>query len=119
MPATVSFPKRPASSLAAYSAIFSNLPVPVFNRLVAGFGGNEPNSQHARLGKRDDVGQAIVRCNTESSWRCLTGLLKFRGRLEGTPPIGKELPMDLTATLTVIFAIVSFGFLAALILGMI
>jgi len=40
-------------------------------------------------------------------------------RLEGTPPIGKELPMDLTATLTVILAIMSFGFLAALILGMI
>jgi hypothetical protein len=40
------------------------------------------------------------------------------GRLEGTPPIGKELPMDATATLTAIMAIVSFGFLAAVILGM-
>jgi hypothetical protein len=36
-----------------------------------------------------------------------------------TPPIGKELPMDLTATLTAIMAIISFGFVAAVILGMI
>jgi hypothetical protein len=41
------------------------------------------------------------------------------GRLEGTPPIGKELPMELTATVTAIMAIMSFGFLAAVILGMI
>jgi hypothetical protein len=37
----------------------------------------------------------------------------------GTPPIGKELPMDLTATLTAVMAIISFGFIAAVILGMI
>ncbi len=37
----------------------------------------------------------------------------------GTPPIGKELPMDTTAKLTAIMAIASFGFLAAVILGMI
>jgi hypothetical protein len=37
----------------------------------------------------------------------------------GTPPIGKELPMDLTATLTTVMAIISFGFIAAVILGMI
>jgi hypothetical protein len=43
----------------------------------------------------------------------------FSRRLEGTPPIGKELPMELTATVTAIMAIMSFGFLAALILGMI
>jgi hypothetical protein len=35
------------------------------------------------------------------------------------PPIGKELPMELTATITGIMAIISFGFLAAVILGMI
>ncbi|HZP08838.1 hypothetical protein [Methyloceanibacter sp.] len=35
------------------------------------------------------------------------------------PPIGKELPMELTATMTAIMAIISFGFLAAVILGMI
>jgi hypothetical protein len=40
-------------------------------------------------------------------------------RLEGTPPLGKELPMELTATVTAIMAIMSFGFLAAVILGMI
>jgi hypothetical protein len=39
-------------------------------------------------------------------------------RREGTPPIGKELPMDLTATLTAVMAIISFGFVAAVILGM-
>jgi hypothetical protein len=37
----------------------------------------------------------------------------------GTPPIGKELPMDLTATWTAVMAIISFGFIAAVILGMI
>jgi hypothetical protein len=40
-------------------------------------------------------------------------------RLEGTPPLGKELPMELTGTVTAIMAIMSFGFLAAVILGMI
>jgi hypothetical protein len=37
----------------------------------------------------------------------------------GTPPIGKELPMDMSATLTAVMAICSFGFIAAVILGMI
>jgi len=40
-------------------------------------------------------------------------------RDEGTPPIGKELPVELTATMTAIMAIISFGFLAAVILGMV
>lgn len=40
-------------------------------------------------------------------------------RDESAPPIGKELPMELTATMTAIMAIVSFGFLTAVILGMI
>ena len=40
-------------------------------------------------------------------------------RDESIPPIGKELPMELTATMTAIMAIMSFGFLAAVILGMI
>jgi hypothetical protein len=45
----------------------------------------------------------------------------IHARLEGAPPIGKELPMEFTATSTVtaIMAIISFGFLAAVILGMI
>jgi hypothetical protein len=47
------------------------------------------------------------------------GPLTLSKRLEGTPPIGKEFPMELTATVTAIMAIMSFGFLAALILGMI
>ena len=47
------------------------------------------------------------------------GPLTLTRRLEGTPPIGKELPMELTATVTAILAIMSFGFLAAVILGMI
>ena len=47
------------------------------------------------------------------------GPLTLNRRLEGTPPIGKELPMELTATVTAIMAIMSFGFLAAVILGMI
>jgi len=44
--------------------------------------------------------------------------LTLAERIAGTPPIGKELPMDITATLTAIMAIISFGFLAAVILGM-
>jgi len=40
-------------------------------------------------------------------------------RLEGAPPLGKEFPMELTATVTAIMAVMSFGFLAAVILGMI
>jgi hypothetical protein len=36
-----------------------------------------------------------------------------------TPPIGKELPMEFTASVTAILTIMSFGFLAAVILGMI
>jgi hypothetical protein len=47
------------------------------------------------------------------------GPFTLSARLEGTPPIGKELPMELTATVTGIMAIMSFGFLAAVILGMI
>ena len=47
------------------------------------------------------------------------GPLTLSRRLEGTPPIGKELPMEITATITAIMAIMSFGFLAAVILGMV
>ena len=47
------------------------------------------------------------------------GPLTLIRRLEGTPPIGKELPVELTATMTAIMAIISFGFVAAVILGMI
>ena len=47
------------------------------------------------------------------------GVRTVARRDESTPPIGKELPMELTATMTAIMAIMSFGFLAAVILGMI
>jgi hypothetical protein len=40
-------------------------------------------------------------------------------RLAGTSPIGKELPMELTTSITAVMAIMSFSFLAAIILGMI
>jgi len=35
------------------------------------------------------------------------------------PPVRKELPMEFTASVTAIMVIVSFGFLAAILLGMI
>ena len=44
--------------------------------------------------------------------------LKKSGEMD-SPPIGEELPMELTATITAIMAIMSFGFLTAVILGMI
>ena len=47
------------------------------------------------------------------------GALTLLAATRSTPPIGKELPMELTATMTAIMAIMSFGFLAAVILGMI
>ena len=47
------------------------------------------------------------------------GVRTLARRDESTPPIGKELPMEITATVTAIMAIMSFGFLAAVILGMI
>jgi hypothetical protein len=62
---------------------------------------------------------AIVQCNKENVLAMNEGPLTLTRRLEGTPPLGKELPMELTATVTAIMAIMSFGFLAAVILGMI
>jgi len=48
------------------------------------------------------------------------GSVKSRGLRNGHPSDRKgELPMELTAKLTVVTAIVSFSFLAAVILGMI
>jgi hypothetical protein len=47
------------------------------------------------------------------------GPSKLNGRLEGGLSTRKELPMELSATVTAIMAIVSFGFLSAVILGMI
>jgi len=47
------------------------------------------------------------------------GVLTLAKSAEGSPPIGKELPMAITATATAIMAVMSFGFVAAVILGMI
>jgi hypothetical protein len=47
------------------------------------------------------------------------GVLTLKKSGEDSPPIGEELPMELTASITAIMAIMSFGFLAAVILGMI
>lgn len=62
--------------------------------------------------------QRVVQCNKQvlaMSERPLT----IASRLTGTSSIGKELPMELTASITAILAIMSFSFLAAIILGMI
>jgi len=47
--------------------------------------------------------------------------LSRRGRADGMerPPVRKELPMEFSASVTAVMAIVSFGFLAAILLGMI
>lgn len=45
------------------------------------------------------------------------GVLGVAGQ-ECDPPIGKELPMELTPAVTAIMAIVSFSLVAAIILGM-
>jgi len=47
------------------------------------------------------------------------GVHTLAGRDESTPPLGKELPMAITPTATAILAIMSFGFLAAVILGIV
>ncbi len=52
-----------------------------------------------------------------------SAMIEGAGRLDASaeplPPFGKELPMELTQALTAITAIVSFGFVAAVILGMV
>ena len=45
------------------------------------------------------------------------GVLRVAGQ-QCDPPIGKELPMELTPAVTAIMAIVSFSLVAAIILGM-
>jgi hypothetical protein len=80
----------------------------------------EPIAWERRLIARDVAGQGdcAVQQGYVLAMRAQPLTLSGR-RLEGTPPIGEELPMDLTATLTAVMAIMSFGFLAAVILGMI
>ena len=45
--------------------------------------------------------------------------LKTVSRVAGASAIGEELPMELTTSITAVMAIMSFSFLAAIILGMI
>jgi hypothetical protein len=61
-----------------------------------------------------------VRRNKETTWQRSSPALKLGGFGNGQPSNRKgELPMELTTKLTMATAIVSFGFLAAVILGMI
>ena len=62
---------------------------------------------------------SIVQCNIESAWRFTLRVLRLLNAEKYPPPIGKELPMEFTPTLTAVLAAVSFGFVAAVILGMI
>jgi hypothetical protein len=77
------------------------------NRSRAGaFIGSRYGAKELCSAKRKRLGDQRGRPYTEKTWR-------------DSPPIGEELPMELTATITAIMAIMSFGFLAAVILGMI
>jgi hypothetical protein len=49
----------------------------------------------------------------------IEGARRLDARAEPLPPYGKEFPMEPTQALTAITAIISFGFVAALILGMV
>jgi hypothetical protein len=62
----------------------------------------------------------IVRRSKKTAWHWSRGVSKIR-RFGYEPPSNRkgELPMELTAKLTAVMAIISFGFLAAVILGMI
>jgi hypothetical protein len=61
-----------------------------------------------------------VHCNMETSWQPSGGELRLRWSQGWATSNRKgELPMEFTATLTALTAIMSFGFIAAVILGMI
>jgi hypothetical protein len=81
--------------------------------------GGEPNPEGPRLLAQVVAGQGYCAVQHGNVLAMTNRPFTLDGRLEGTPPIGKELPMELTATVTAIMAIMSFGFLAAVILGMI
>jgi hypothetical protein len=49
----------------------------------------------------------------------IEGVRRLDVGAEPLPPFGKELPMEPTQALTAITAIISFGFVAAVILGMV
>jgi hypothetical protein len=62
----------------------------------------------------------VVRRNKETTWQ-LSSAAGRLGRFGNGHPSNRkgELPMEITAKLTAMMAIVSFGFVAAVILGMI
>jgi hypothetical protein len=49
----------------------------------------------------------------------IEGAGRLGAKAEPHSPFGKEFPMELTQALTAITAIISFGFVAAVILGMV
>jgi hypothetical protein len=61
-----------------------------------------------------------VRCNIERAWQQGEAIrtLPPIGR-QGTLQSGRRLPMEYTGMVTAIVAMISFGFVAAIILGMI
>jgi hypothetical protein len=62
----------------------------------------------------------VVRRNNETAWHVTRGVCKMSSLQNGHPSNRKgELPMEFTAKLTVASVVLSFGFLAAVILGMI
>ena len=65
-------------------------------------------------------GWTIVQRSKKTSWHWPRGVSRV-ARLRNGPPSNRkgELPMELTVKLTMATAIISFGFLAAVILGMI
>ena len=63
---------------------------------------------------------SLVRRNNETAWHVIRGVCKMATLQNGHPSTRKgELPMEFTAKLTVASVVLSFGFLAAVILGMI
>jgi hypothetical protein len=61
----------------------------------------------------------MVRCKIERPWQPAERILTLPSSRKGTPHSERRLPMELTSTVTAIMALISFGFLAAIILGMI
>jgi hypothetical protein len=79
----------------------------------------KPKAPNGVLGLSVGV-KFIVRRNKKTAWHWPRGADRVTRLRNGHPSNRKgELPMELTAKLTMVSAIVSFSFLAAVILGMI
>jgi hypothetical protein len=64
--------------------------------------------------------QVLLQRNKETAWHVIRGVCKMMTLQNGHPSNRKgELPMEFTAKLTVASVVLSFSFLAAVILGMI